>query len=336
MRARARRRAVAGRAAGQRLCTARGRPPGAAGRRRGRDRPAGHLAGRAARRRPRPSCSASATPATPPGAELLTDARVATDDGSAGHHGLVTELLEDELDRDPHAEVYACGPPAMLEAVRALCAVREIPAQLALESGMACGFGACFGCVVPTRGGYLRLCVDGPGARRRAPERCEPEPGMSVDFCGHRARAPDHQRVGHVRRDRRAARVRRRAARALPVLRRSSPRRSRWRPRQGNPPPRLWELAGRADELDRAAQQGTRGLPDRRPAAARRAAGAADRQRDGLQPRRGGRRWSARSRERDEVAALELNVSCPNVETGTGDGRRPARGGAAAGQRSAR
>ncbi len=37
-----------------------------------------------------------------------------------------------------------------------------MPAQLALESGMACGFGACFGCVVPTRTGYARLCVDGP------------------------------------------------------------------------------------------------------------------------------------------------------------------------------
>ena len=37
-----------------------------------------------------------------------------------------------------------------------------MPAQLALESGMACGFGACFGCVVPTRTGYVRLCVDGP------------------------------------------------------------------------------------------------------------------------------------------------------------------------------
>ena len=67
----------------------------------------------------------------------------------------------------PHATVYACGPPPMLEAVRALCAARDVPAQLALEAGMACGFGACFGCVVPTRdGGYLRLCVDGPGARR--------------------------------------------------------------------------------------------------------------------------------------------------------------------------
>jgi NAD(P)H-flavin reductase len=96
------------------------------------------------------------------GAALLPGAHVATDDGSVGHHGRVTELLEAELDGDAVAQVYACGPPAMLEAVRALCAEREVPAQLALESGMACGFGACFGCVVPTRDGYVRLCVDGP------------------------------------------------------------------------------------------------------------------------------------------------------------------------------
>jgi NAD(P)H-flavin reductase len=50
----------------------------------------------------------------------------------------------------------------MLEAIRALAAEREVAAQLALESGMACGFGACFGCVVPTKNGYVRLCVDGP------------------------------------------------------------------------------------------------------------------------------------------------------------------------------
>ncbi len=97
------------------------------------------------------------------GAALLTAATVATDDGSVGHHGLVTELLEDELDdRGEQVEVYACGPPPMLEAVRAICVDRGIPAQLALESGMACGFGACFGCVVPTQHGYVRLCVDGP------------------------------------------------------------------------------------------------------------------------------------------------------------------------------
>ena len=96
------------------------------------------------------------------GADLVRDASVATDDGSMGHCGYVTELLAAELDRDDHVEVFACGPPLMLEAVRALCEERGVPAQLALESGMACGFGACFGCVVETRSGYVRLCVDGP------------------------------------------------------------------------------------------------------------------------------------------------------------------------------
>ena len=87
---------------------------------------------------------------------------VVTDDGSVGRQALVTELLAAELDADTEVAIFACGPPAMLEAVRALCADRGVPAQLALESGMACGFGACFGCVVPTTDGYLRLCVDGP------------------------------------------------------------------------------------------------------------------------------------------------------------------------------
>ncbi len=96
------------------------------------------------------------------GAELLRAPRVATDDGSVGHHGLVTELMESELDSGERFEVYACGPEPMLDAVHAICTERSVPVQLALESGMACGFGACFGCVVPTREGYLRLCIDGP------------------------------------------------------------------------------------------------------------------------------------------------------------------------------
>jgi NAD(P)H-flavin reductase len=92
---------------------------------------------------------------------------ITTDDGSAGRHALVTEPLREALDEaaragGPPPTVYACGPPPMLEAVRALCAEREVPAQLAMESGMACGFGACYGCVVPTRNGYVRLCLDGP------------------------------------------------------------------------------------------------------------------------------------------------------------------------------
>jgi dihydroorotate dehydrogenase electron transfer subunit len=97
------------------------------------------------------------------GAALLNGSRVATDDGSVGHHGLLTDLLTVELQRDRRAAVYACGPAPMLEAVRAICERDGVPAQLALEAGMACGFGACFGCAVPKRGGgYLRVCVDGP------------------------------------------------------------------------------------------------------------------------------------------------------------------------------
>jgi dihydroorotate dehydrogenase electron transfer subunit len=97
------------------------------------------------------------------GASLLGEALLASDDGSVGHHGAVTDLLAGELQRDSRAVVYACGPPLMLEAVRAMCAAHGTPAQLALEAGMACGFGACFGCVVPRRGGgYLRVCLDGP------------------------------------------------------------------------------------------------------------------------------------------------------------------------------
>ena len=90
---------------------------------------------------------------------------VATDDGSGSpaHHGLVTDLLERELGATD--VVYACGPPPMLEAVRTICVARGVEAQFALEAGMACGFGACFGCVVLTRTGWRRLCVDGPVVR---------------------------------------------------------------------------------------------------------------------------------------------------------------------------
>jgi dihydroorotate dehydrogenase electron transfer subunit len=90
---------------------------------------------------------------------------LATDDGSAGHGGLVTELLESMLDDDDGDDdrvVFACGPPPMLEAVRTICVARSIEAQLAMEETMACGFGACFGCVVRSKTGYRRLCLDGP------------------------------------------------------------------------------------------------------------------------------------------------------------------------------
>ncbi|MGH2963095.1 MAG: hypothetical protein ACRDL3_13010, partial [Solirubrobacterales bacterium] len=101
------------------------------------------------------------------GLELFdcSEIRLASEDGHTGHRGYVTELLSVVLEGDDAATaaVYACGPPAMLEAVRAMCSERGVAAQLAMESPMACGFGACMGCAIPLAGGaYMRLCVDGP------------------------------------------------------------------------------------------------------------------------------------------------------------------------------
>jgi dihydroorotate dehydrogenase electron transfer subunit len=93
------------------------------------------------------------------------EVRMASEDGHVGHRGYVTELLAVLLEGDTtgSAAVYACGPPAMLETVRALCLEREVAAELAMETPMACGFGACMGCAVPlAEGGYMRLCTDGP------------------------------------------------------------------------------------------------------------------------------------------------------------------------------
>lgn len=101
------------------------------------------------------------------GLELFrcSELRLASEDGHSGHRGYVTDLLAVMLEGDAAATaaVYACGPPAMLEAVRRLCAARGVAVELAMESPMACGYGACYGCAVPLRdGGYMRLCVDGP------------------------------------------------------------------------------------------------------------------------------------------------------------------------------
>jgi dihydroorotate dehydrogenase electron transfer subunit len=94
--------------------------------------------------------------------------RLASDDGHIGHHGYVTDLLASMLGGDDasSAAVYSCGPPQMLDAVRAMCSSRGVACELAMESPMACGYGACFGCAVAKPGGgYLRLCVDGPVVR---------------------------------------------------------------------------------------------------------------------------------------------------------------------------
>lgn len=100
--------------------------------------------------------------------DLCPEVRLASEDGHRGHRGYVTDLLATMLAGDDasSAVVYSCGPPAMLEAVRVLCAARDVACELAMESPMACGYGACFGCAVPKPdGAYMRLCVDGPVVR---------------------------------------------------------------------------------------------------------------------------------------------------------------------------
>jgi dihydroorotate dehydrogenase electron transfer subunit len=93
---------------------------------------------------------------------------LATDDGSAGHHGFVTELLARRLGQgDRPAKIVGCGPPAMLAALARLADQYHVPCDVSLENHMACGFGACFSCVAPIRQAdgstdLRRVCVEGP------------------------------------------------------------------------------------------------------------------------------------------------------------------------------
>ncbi len=80
---------------------------------------------------------------------------LATMDGSAGVKGLVTDAMKDMTFTD----VCACGPLPML---RAIMNATDAPAQLSFEERMGCGFGACMGCTVKVKGGYKRICKDGP------------------------------------------------------------------------------------------------------------------------------------------------------------------------------
>ncbi len=85
----------------------------------------------------------------------------ATDDGSFGHHGLVTDLLPSSLPK--MKGVYACGPFAMMAAVAGLCRNTKVPCAVSLEASMACGLGACLGCAIHgAGGGYKHVCKHGP------------------------------------------------------------------------------------------------------------------------------------------------------------------------------
>ena len=94
---------------------------------------------------------------------------IATDDGSIGHHGYVTDILVDLLKKTNwhRPTIYACGPHGMLSAVTHIAADYGVPAQIAMENRMGCAMGVCLGCVCPVRidAGtieYQRVCTEGP------------------------------------------------------------------------------------------------------------------------------------------------------------------------------
>ncbi|HTZ11679.1 MAG TPA: dihydroorotate dehydrogenase electron transfer subunit [Candidatus Margulisiibacteriota bacterium] len=95
--------------------------------------------------------------------KLGFDVKIATDDGSRGFKGRVTELLKGVLSLGcRYTALYSCGPHPMLKEVAFIAKRHKIPAEVSLEEHMACGIGACLGCVVATRFGLKRVCKEGP------------------------------------------------------------------------------------------------------------------------------------------------------------------------------
>ncbi len=89
--------------------------------------------------------------------------KVATDDGSRGFKGKVTQLLSQILTgRTSDLRMYACGPRPMLKVISRLSIRYNIPTEISLEEHLACGIGACFGCALNTRDGFKRVCKEGP------------------------------------------------------------------------------------------------------------------------------------------------------------------------------
>ncbi len=96
-------------------------------------------------------------------AELDVSLEIATEDGSRGARGLVTELLERHLAAESGATVYACGPTPMMRRCAEISAAHAAPCSVSLENNMACGFGVCLGCAAARKsGGYALVCCDGP------------------------------------------------------------------------------------------------------------------------------------------------------------------------------
>ncbi len=91
------------------------------------------------------------------------DVHLATDDGSVGHHGYITDLL---AKHDMPHHLVGCGPEPMMQQLAKIASTKSVPCHLSLETPMACGVGICFSCVTRVRTDehwdYARVCVDGP------------------------------------------------------------------------------------------------------------------------------------------------------------------------------
>lgn len=101
--------------------------------------------------------------------EICTTVGISTDDGSRGYHGPVTGLFQRDIDRHigDDVRIYSCGPRPMLKNLQGLLKNRSVVCQVSLEERMACGIGACLGCVLRTRedgdrNGLVRVCTEGP------------------------------------------------------------------------------------------------------------------------------------------------------------------------------
>ena len=90
---------------------------------------------------------------------------IATDDGSVGHHGLVTQLMLKQMDPGEEWQVLTCGPYPMMRGVAEICQGINWPCQVSMETMMACGMGACLGCAISKPNdlhSYQHVCKDGP------------------------------------------------------------------------------------------------------------------------------------------------------------------------------
>lgn len=101
------------------------------------------------------------------GKRSVSSLTITTDDGSAGIHGKVTDVLPKIIDENLIEIVYSCGPMAMLEAITSITSMKSVIHQCAIEESMACGIGVCMTCVIPIRGedGIIKMrrsCIEGP------------------------------------------------------------------------------------------------------------------------------------------------------------------------------